>query len=68
MYLVSYHHLRSGIEHLPMYLVSYHHLRSGIEHLPMYLVSYHHLRSGIEISVSTEARDLLFFGWTCRIQ
>ena len=31
MYLVSYHHLRSGIEHLPMYLVSYHQLRSVIE-------------------------------------
>ena len=23
--------------------------------------------SGIEISASTEARDLLCFGWTCRI-
>jgi hypothetical protein len=25
------------------------------------------LTSGIEISVSLEARDLLFFGWACRI-
>ena len=33
----------------------------------MYLGFYHHLRSGIEISVSPEARDLLFFGSACRI-
>jgi hypothetical protein len=25
------------------------------------------LTSGIEIGVSLEARDLLFFGWACRI-
>ena len=32
-----------------------------------YIFFYAGMDTGIEISASLEARDLLFFGWTCRI-